>query len=280
MTTANLPFNPKVDTVKAFRATITPQAAEYLLEHHNPINRPLRPGVAERYGREMKAGGWMINNEGMGFDRSGALVDGQHRLYACVDAGVPFDTLIVVGLDPGARETVNVGLKRTLADRVGFRTGERVSSLFAAIGRCMIDPMNLGRSKTDQDLIQFLQDNAVAIAFVESAIKSKMRGVTQATVLAPIARAYTYEDHDALASFIQVITTGHPDPERAAGSASAITFRNMLLRETPGKRMRGEMVYAKSARALRAFLDNVQLPKIYEASQDYWPIVVKRAKRK
>lgn len=94
---------------------ITPEVASKLLDR-NTENRTRKDTAIERYERDMKAGKWRVTNQGLGFDKKGVLADGQNRLAACVAAGVPFTTLIATGLDPEARDVVDTGVKRSLAD--------------------------------------------------------------------------------------------------------------------------------------------------------------------
>ena len=50
------------------------------------------------------------------FDTNGVLLDGQHRLDACIKAGVPIKTLMVTGIDPEASIIMDTGAKRTASD--------------------------------------------------------------------------------------------------------------------------------------------------------------------
>jgi hypothetical protein len=101
---------PMVVTVE-----ITPDLARRLLQR-NRNNRVPKEGAIERYRYEMEEGNWRVTNQGIGFDRNGVLSDGQNRLMACVRAGKSFLTIVAVGLVPEAKEVVDVGVKRTLAD--------------------------------------------------------------------------------------------------------------------------------------------------------------------
>ena len=79
--------------------TITPeQAAAYL--SNNAKHRPIKDKKVLEYMGEMQNGNWKLNGKTLTFDRNGRLLNGQHRLSACVKAGVPLTILVIRGLDP------------------------------------------------------------------------------------------------------------------------------------------------------------------------------------
>lgn len=49
---------------------------------------------------EMQDGKWKLNGKTICFDRTGRLLNGQHRLSAVVRSGVSLTTVVVRGLDP------------------------------------------------------------------------------------------------------------------------------------------------------------------------------------
>lgn len=283
--TENLPFTPKSMGRKDFEVTITPHVAEVLLsEKYYPKDkqRKLREGVAERYGMEMKAGAWRRTNQGIAFDRNGHLIDGQHRLWGCIDSHSEFTTLVTVGLDPDAAEYIDTGIPRSLADRHLFHTGEKVSPLFGAVARAMFD-RGLGKRPLDSIMIDFMKRHQEAIQFASGMPATDVQGVRKASVLAPIARAYYYEDHEQLRAFMSVLGTGMSDSRFQNGSGSVIKLRNMLIADW-GKRGRqtagSSTLFAKASRTLRAFLDDQLLANIYATDHDYWPIKETAAERK
>lgn len=50
----------------------------------------------------MRNGNWKANGEAIKFSSTGRLLDGQHRLRACVKEQVPFTTLVIRGLEDEA----------------------------------------------------------------------------------------------------------------------------------------------------------------------------------
>jgi hypothetical protein len=62
-------------------------------------NRKISPNVVARYARVMGSGDWLLNGEDIVFSKRGRLMNGQHRLTACIESGAPFKALIVVGVE-------------------------------------------------------------------------------------------------------------------------------------------------------------------------------------
>lgn len=74
------------------------QAAKWL--SFNGHHRKVKQKDVDKYSARMSAGSWMVNGKTIVLDREGRLIGGQHRLHACVKSGVPFDTLVVWGVNP------------------------------------------------------------------------------------------------------------------------------------------------------------------------------------
>ena len=94
---------------------ITPEIAADLLTKNVRNRKPKRRAIAA-YVRDMLAGEWNVDASTIEIDRQGLLMNGQNRLSACVEAGVPFPTLLRTGLDPDARFFMDTGVKRTGGD--------------------------------------------------------------------------------------------------------------------------------------------------------------------
>lgn len=126
-------------------ATITPQiAAEWLL--HNTRNRVSKPKAISRYAADMLHGQWSVNGESIKFFEDGTLADGQNRLLACIEAGVPFDTVVVWGIPPDGQNTTDVGVRRSLADVLTLRgevTTKELASVITAYWKFIRDPRDM-----------------------------------------------------------------------------------------------------------------------------------------
>lgn len=112
---------------------ITPELATRWLEENNWNNRTIRDGWVTRLAGDMANGKWRgQNGEAIKFDTAGRLVDGQHRLWACIISKCSFESLLVEGVDPEAYSTIDIGAKKALQDFLGPMGGEKNVHLLAA----------------------------------------------------------------------------------------------------------------------------------------------------
>lgn len=111
---------------------VTPDKAKRYLANAAP-NRNVRPQLVERYVADMQAGRWVFTADAIRFNKDGELIDGQHRLLACVEAGKSFRSLTVRGLDNSVMPQIDTGAKRSLADVLRLRGDTNVNQVAAAI---------------------------------------------------------------------------------------------------------------------------------------------------
>jgi len=95
--------------------TITPMMAEAMLAY-NSDNRPISVSHVASLAREMLNGNWEHTGESIKFSDDGHLNDGQHRLRACISAGVPFATDVRFGIPRASFAVTDRGRKRTAGD--------------------------------------------------------------------------------------------------------------------------------------------------------------------
>jgi hypothetical protein len=117
----------------AERKLITPEYARTLLEK-NTKNRTLRTAVVTRYAKEMLSGNWRLTGETIKLAKDGSVLDGQHRLYACVESGVPFVAYVVDELDPEIFAYIDAGTPRRVADALHVSGEINAALLAAALG--------------------------------------------------------------------------------------------------------------------------------------------------
>jgi hypothetical protein len=111
--------------------TVTPEEARLWLDTKRSKNRPISENAVAKYAQEMSAGRWVDNGKGLVFGTSGQLLDGQHRLTACVRVGKPFVTTITWGVPDEYFDTIDDCNTRSLADVLHIK-GEASSGLLSA----------------------------------------------------------------------------------------------------------------------------------------------------
>lgn len=128
-----------------FLVAVTPYVAGMWLSKHNLLNRSQRERGKRDYSTDMREGNFQTNGASITFTRpylegedpdipAGrvVLLDGQHRLEACVASGETFLTYVGYGFDPQVRATIDTGIKRTYADTLRLRR-EKNSNVLAPV---------------------------------------------------------------------------------------------------------------------------------------------------
>jgi len=110
---------------------VTPEEARLWLDTKRSKNRPISENAVSKYAQQMQQGLWVDNGKGLCFGKSGNLLDGQHRLSACVRANKPFDTTITWGVPDEYFDTIDDCNTRSMADVLHIR-GESNPTLLSA----------------------------------------------------------------------------------------------------------------------------------------------------
>jgi len=146
---------------------ITPEIAKKYLSknvppgHGKDPNRYLQPSRVRKLRRELAEGRWLLTHQGIAFDTSGRLIDGQNRLTAIIEAGVPAELCVFRNLDPRARLVIDATSNRTPADRFVMSNGDLAANARDVI--TMATAMQRGsdkRAKFDADeVVAFARKN-------------------------------------------------------------------------------------------------------------------------
>lgn len=115
---------------------ISPAIAEFYLDNFNVQNRNPSNIRVKEYADIMKKGMWYFNGDVIRFDTTGTLIDGQHRLLACVLSGVTIDALVIRGIKPKTKCTIDTGKVRTGGDALTIDCGA-TSGDAATISSCI-----------------------------------------------------------------------------------------------------------------------------------------------
>ena len=109
---------------------ITPGMALGWLKR-NDKNRTFSRDAAKVLAAEMSNGYWKENGESIIFDRSGVLIDGQHRLQAIVNSGHEYRAPVITGVEATVRPTVDTGKKRSGGANLQM-AGEKNATILAS----------------------------------------------------------------------------------------------------------------------------------------------------
>lgn len=213
--------------------TITPTLAASILATSNG-NRPLKREKVKAYARDMAAGNWIMNGETIIIDVNGSLVDGHHRLTACVDAGVSFDALVAWGAPVDAQKTVDMGASRTTGDALHFY-GYRNTNQVNAIIRVLMS-MDAGRPRSanpsTHEVFAFIEANPM---IAEAAVFASHPARGMPKIQSVLGAIYFMEAKDGKSDrvrrFSDVLANGIPDYPGCA----AHVLRERLLKDALSK---------------------------------------------
>jgi hypothetical protein len=118
---------------------VTPEIAATLLNFNRPgeTNRPLSKAFVNQTAEAMAGGLWENTGEPIIISDTRVLNDGQHRLSAIVESGIPTIMDLRFGVPRHAFQSTNSGRKRSAGDVLGIM-GVKNTAMCASIARMVI----------------------------------------------------------------------------------------------------------------------------------------------
>jgi hypothetical protein len=132
--------------IESRQMTVTAKQAEKWVDAHEQLvtarnleklNRSINDALADRYGRDMKEGRWQLNGETIIIAKTGRILDGQHRLWGCINHEASFETLVAEGVEEDTFHTINTGRVRSASDILSVE-GVNYSNTVAAAARLVM----------------------------------------------------------------------------------------------------------------------------------------------
>lgn len=224
-------IDPTTSIAAKFQLVTGPIAETWLMHNHH--NRPIRRSHVDLLVRDLRAGNYLITHQGVAFDESGALIDGQHRLAAIVESGVDAWLLVVQGLprtqgDAKTMDAVDRHSVRTVADMLQLNHNcEKVEAkIRAAIAVTIVRLIRFGKDVgklTPAETVAVLQIWNWEIEWLLERLPAvpqlRCIGFLSAVVVARAANAKVAE------SFFEAVTVG----EGLAKNSAAFAARKYML---------------------------------------------------
>jgi len=205
--------------IKVVVETITPDRAVQMLER-NKKNRKYRSRILNLYASEMKKKAWHPGVGSITFNGDGSLLDGQHRLQACILSQTAFESVVVTGISKEAQKVMDSGAARKVSDYLqmnGVDNAVNVASVAKNIYNMGVE-LDIAKGITQkgvvahQELINFAFENPdiiVAANYAARLYKANRPGVL------PIATAGSmyyvlsvHNDADIVEDFFEKIYSG------------------------------------------------------------------------
>jgi hypothetical protein len=123
---------------------VTPAIASAYLAM-NAGNRPLTASHVMALANTMRRGEWIFNGDAIRITKSGNLIDGQHRLNAIIECGLPQKAMVVTGLDDDAFLTIDAGRPRGASDTLAIQ-GYQCTSALSTAARYIININSVSQS--------------------------------------------------------------------------------------------------------------------------------------
>lgn len=240
----------------------------------NTHNRSVNQAHVERLAREMQAGRWRLTHQGIAFDTTGLLIDGQHRLWAIVEAKKPIRMRIFFNEPPENRQVLDTGERRSnkdvlkLSGEVGDITLKHLATLRAMLAGRFLTPSRM----TPGEEAEVYRRHREAIEFALEHLKScRFKGVATATVRAVIARAYYSWSRAKLSVFCETLKSGvkYGDDD----TAIVLLFQYLIRSSESNKDEQvRRLQYAKTEWALDAYLHGKVPQKLFSLERELFPL--------
>lgn len=246
--------------------TITPETAARYLES-NLGNRKMRAHKIKQFASDMKNGRWMLTHQGIAFFDDGGLMDGQHRLAAVVESGVPVRMVVMRGFGRIVAHAIDSGTKRNEVDAERLN-GIVVTPKEVACARAMLIMKQL-KDVPDQEITAFRKRYQDYIRFGVSCVTTGR--CRNSLVHAVITRAaFNGIDAAALTRFGDILAGCMPvEGEQAAYRVKTYVDNNKPCLSLVTDR---QSTYLKIEGGLRAFLERRSPEFLREAGRELFPI--------
>lgn len=123
----------KLDRFNVGYVAVDPKTAAIVLDHHNKRNRRPVQNQIVMISKDLQAGNWIVTGETIIFDENRNCINGQNRLYAGVNSGKTFETLIVVGVPSEAFKVLDQQSRRTAGQVLQMMGEVSASNLATAL---------------------------------------------------------------------------------------------------------------------------------------------------
>lgn len=262
------------DGVEVSFETTSREICEAWLATLPEFQRAVKFRAVQMMARDMVNDRWVFTGDSIRFDSNGHLIDGQHRLLAFLQADFFPIVLVIRGLKSQVYSAIDGGTSRTYADAFKYAevSAYTTTSSVARMWLSYADGKNLGNHRFSKaEALEAYEQHADSIHWaierwnVLEGLLSKVRKTFLASLaLERIGPAKTESFFFALESGI--------------GSAAAIAFRKLLIREsnkTRGKLSQSELA-ALGIKAIKAHAENKPISLLKWVSEEAFPHLEKQ----
>jgi hypothetical protein len=151
---------------------VTDDLAKDWLATNPEGNRRASRATVHAYARDIISGDWLLTGDPIRFDKTGKMIDGQHRCYALLYANEQLRkngekpkiliSRVIRGFDPAVMRVLDHGRKRTIGDQITIE-GKRWGTIIGAAAKWLYIFKNgavaIGKGRTTSSEIMNMIDN-------------------------------------------------------------------------------------------------------------------------
>lgn len=202
------------------RIVITPVVATALLESFSRKNRNISENHVNKVAGSIRLGHWVHSSSVIHLSGDGTLQDGYHRMYACIKAGVPFETWVEFDCHEKTFETVDhVSRPRSYADNLRA-AGESSALCLAASVNLLANWLN-GCRNTSLATTSLDSDSLAAVLAVHPHLRDSVAATQLRDFCALAARRWCSPSRTTCSGSV---------PMNSATSSSAVFGRGKTWR--------------------------------------------------
>lgn len=265
--------------VKVYGVQVSPDLAKLMLTR-NTLNRPVRTVLVNKYIKDIHRGKWKLHHQGVAFDTSGTLLDGQHRLLAIAKGEESVLMLVSMDVDPEARMAVDDHSKRTARDAVELiqngvtAVHTSVASLMLQVGPTLgYNAHAVSKFDINEVMSRHRPKIDFAVKCMNAAKSARITGLSSAALGAVITKAAYHHQEAKIEEFVYVLQTGEMS---APHHVCAVTLRNWVM-QNGGKKSGGSYTseyYKRIEYTLKEFLAERQTRQCRAVSREQFEVDV------
>lgn len=134
------------------KTKITPKIAKQLMLK-NTINRPVNKSNLYFFVDEIKSGRFVYNGQTIVISDKDTLLDGQHRLLACIETGINIEVEVIEGVPEDVFYSMDAGRPRKASDTFASM-GIKNHTIMSSSTRKIIDGLNLKKRSRNGAIIK------------------------------------------------------------------------------------------------------------------------------
>jgi len=243
---------------------VTPELAESYMKM-NTFNRPLNVRRIAAIVNAMDRGEWVDNGDAIRFSKTGALLDGQHRLAAIIKTGVAQNYVVISDLDDDVFTTIDTGKPRNTSDVFAI-SGIRNYTTAAAITRAFLSWQKMGnpfdmppeRRPSNDEVLTAYQNDARFEKATSFIVGHKwLRNYMSASICGFVYLSALHADEESeMTSFLTEMNEPSPTPK---SNVPRLLREKLIENRASVRRLNAETVLALVIRSYKSYREGKTL---------------------